>query len=157
MKDTEKMTLSDYDKYCQEHCQNKIPDWENKDHYKRLGDCIYDFSTDPPKMRKGVHGEGNRKRDLGGENALLSSHFYYFGDSPIDLPKDLYKIIKKGQGHKSQSNAPYVDKFISWIESPNRLYGMPQLNIIKDTEYFSKCAEYHREESEADEQLAINC
>ena len=112
-------------------------------------------------MRKGVHNEGNRARDLGGECALISTHFYYFGDSPIEIPKSLHAIIKEGRGHKSQSNAPYINSFLSWIKSlrlkPNKLYFNPQRKIFKNKEYISKCAEYHRKEAEIDEQVAMGC
>ena len=161
MKITDKMTLEEYDRFCQKQYSKKIPDWNSKDWRRRLGDCIYDFSKNPPKMRKGVHNEGNRARDLGGECALISTHFYYFGDSPIEIPKSLHAIIKEGRGHKSQSNAPYINSFLSWIKSlrlkPNKLYFNPQRKIFKNKEYISKCAEYHRKEAEIDEQVAMGC
>ena len=48
MKVTKKMTLQEYDDYCRNHLQKKIADWENRDPRRRLGDCIYDFSVNPP-------------------------------------------------------------------------------------------------------------
>ena len=157
MKITDKMTLEKYDKFCQKQYSKKIPSWYSKDWKHRMGDCIYDFSNDPPKMRKGIHNESNRVKDLSGKYALISSHFYYFGESPIELPKSLHTIIKRGQGHKSISNAPYINNFISWIENlglkPNKLYGNPQLKIFKNTEYTLKCAEYGRKKIEINEQI----
>ena len=164
MEITGKMTLEEYDKFCQKQYPNKIPDWGSNDYRRRFGDCIYDFSkSGSPKMRKGVHNEGNRKRDLDGKCALLSGHFYYFGDCPIKLPDSLQVIIKKGQGHKSKSNAPYIGKFISWIKErgfkPNRLYGNPQLKrkILENVEYVSKCAKYRQKEAEIDEEIGTKC
>ena len=164
MKITDKMTLEEYDKFCQKQCPNKVPSWGSSDYRRRFGDCIYDFSKGgSPKMRKGVHNEGNRERDLDGKYALLSGHFYYFGDHPIELPENLQGIIKQGQGHKSKSNAPYIGKFISWIEGlglkPNRLYSNPQLKrkILENAEYVSKCAEYRHKEAEIDEEIGIKC
>lgn len=161
MKVTNKMTLEEYDEFCQKHCPNKIPDWDNEDYRRRLGDCLYDFSSKPPIMRKGVHNENNLERDLGGEYALLSSHFYYFGDSPIELTQDLLPIIKEGRAHRSKSNNSYRESFVSWIKGqrlePNVLHGNPQLRIFENNEVISKCAEYRCEEADIDERIGIDC
>ena len=134
MRITDKMTLLDYDLFCRPNKRGKVPDWRSRDYRRRMGDCIYDYSAgDPPKLRWGVHREDNRKRDLGGMYALISEHFYYFGDHPIKLPVDLYPIIHATQGHKSDANQPYVALFVKWIESlgfrSNKLYGEPQLKL----------------------------
>jgi hypothetical protein len=87
MKITDKKTLKEYDAFCKNNLTNKIPKWKTKDWRFRVGDCIYDYSIDnEPIIRKGVHNEGNRQRDLGGQNALLSDHFYYFGVEARPLP-----------------------------------------------------------------------
>lgn len=114
MKVSEKMTMREYDEYCQASFQYKIPQWRNRDDYRlRVGDCIYDYSEgEPPKLRWSVHDERNRKRDLGGEHALLSNHFFYFGDKPVKLPDSLKPIIHATQGHKSNANQPYLGEFI---------------------------------------------
>lgn len=149
MKITEKMSLEEYDRFCRVQCPNKIPEWNSKDYRRCAGDCIYDFSKgDPPKMRKGVHTEQNKETDLGGKFALLSSHFYYFGNQPKKLPENLQDIIHPRSGYRSNSNTPYVDAFISWIEGlglePNILHGKPQLkDIICDPDFASKCSKYH--------------
>lgn len=136
MKITDKKTLVEYDSFCQEKHPKKIPDWTHRDHRRRLGDCIYDFSQDPPKQRPGVHDEENVKKDLRGKYSLLSNHFYYFGDNPIDLPVELRPIVIQGVGRRSGSNNPYITTFLSWIESLNlelnTLYGKSQLNIFDD-------------------------
>ena len=161
MKVTGKMTLEKYDEFCQKHYPNKIPDWKNEDFRRRLGDCIYDFSSIPPIIRKGVHNENNLERDLGGKYALLSSQFYYFGDSPIELAENLLPIIKEGQAHKSKSNDPYRESFVSWIEDlgfkPNIPHGSPQLKIFENKEVILKCAEYRCEEADIDEQIGTDC
>lgn len=130
MKITQKMTMSEYDKYCPVHLPGKIPKWTSADYRERAGDCIYDFRTVPPTVRNSVHSEKNRKKDLGGENALLSDRFYYFGDKPIPLPDYLMPLIHSTQGHRVKTNEPYVAKFVSWVESlklnRNVLYGEPQ-------------------------------
>jgi hypothetical protein len=130
MKVSRVMPMPDYDAFCRLELPDKITNSASDEFPRRLGDCIYDFSTARPRIRPSVHGEDQRERDLSGMNALLSDHFYYFGDKPIDLPERLAPIIHRGQGHKSQRNAPYERAFGSWIDSleiaPNRLYGNPQ-------------------------------
>ena len=136
MKVTEVMSLAQYDTHARRHLPGKIPSWFNKDPRRRLGDAIYDFSSNPPRIRRSVHGEKNRTRDLRGRNVLLSSHFYYFGDHPVPLPAALLPIIKQGSGHRSSANAPYIAPFLKWIASlglePNRLHGTPQYRLFRD-------------------------
>ncbi len=146
MKVTEKMTMREYDLFCQQHYPKKIPAWRSKDFRRRVGDCIYDYSNDlPPKVRWSVHDERNRQRDLSGRYALLSNHSYYFGDKPIRLPEHLLPIIHATQGHKSEANQPYVEYFVEWIDrlglQPNKPYGDPQLKseFVFDSDIRSKC------------------
>jgi len=155
MKITDKMTMRRYNEFCGGHYPNKIPQWRNReDRQLRVGDCIYDYSQgESPKLRWSVHIEENMKRDLGGKYALLSSHFYYFGDKPVSLPERLHPIIQATQGHKSDANQPYVTDFVAWIEDsgfePNKLYGQPQmwqLDFDDDDDNFRrKCARWHLE------------
>lgn len=163
MKVTDKMTMEKYDQFCREKYKNKKPDWRGHDYRLRVGDCIYDFSQgQPPKLRLSVHDEGNRKKDLEGQYALLSTHFYYFGDKAVELPDHLQPIIKHGQGHKSDANDPYVEQFVEWIEAKftaNKLYGEPQLKArfvrAGDIEEVRlQCARRDLEEAEEDEEAA---
>lgn len=135
MKLTQIMSMREYDAITRERYSEKIPDNRITDVRRKLGDSIYDFSSDPPLLRHGVHKETDRERDLGGFNALLSDHFYYFGDRPLTLPKSLLPIVKQGQGHRSTSNSPYLQHFIEWIEGlnliPNKLYGNPQMRLFR--------------------------
>jgi len=158
MRVIEKMTMREYDEYCQTSLQNKIPQWRNKYGYRlRVGDCVYDYSDgEPPKQRWSVHDERNRKRDLAGKYALLSTHFFYFGNKPVKLPDNLKEIIHATQGHKSNANQPYVDEFTKWIKGykPNRLYGEPQLKsefALDKEDVRSKCASRDLREDEGDE------
>jgi hypothetical protein len=136
MRVSQKISLEDYDNYTRSYIPNKIPEWFNKDVRRRLGDSIYDFSFIPAKLRKSVHKKKNRDRDLSGKYALLSDHFYYFGDKPVQLPDYLLAIVKQGQGHRSHSNNMYIDRFLTWLNSlglkPNHLYGKPQKRIFKE-------------------------
>ena len=161
MEVTQKMTMQEYDDYCKHELKEKIP--KPKGSYKQMvGDCIYDFSTNPEKLRKGVHKEGNHKRDLGGQCALLSDHFYYFGCQPILLPYFLLPIVKQGEGHRSNSNTPYVDYFIDWItdqiEAKNKVLHEPQgmLDFLENPNSLAKCASRHRTCDDEDELLATS-
>ena len=88
---------------------------------------------------------------MSGINALLSDHFYYFGDKPINVPNHLAPIIHRTQGHKSQRNAPYEKAFASWIQAlgiaANRLYGNPQGKppMVLDPATSAACADPNRQ------------
>lgn len=164
MKISQKMLMEDYNDFCQNELAIKIPDWNTLEYEKMVGDCIYDFNTNlaKPPVRKSVHSTENRDTDLSGKNALLSNHFYYFGNNPQKLPNNLFPIIKRGQGHKSDSNDDYFDAFVDWIESnyeanrpykANSPYGEPLLknDFIKDKSCISKCSKIVKDESENDE------
>ena len=132
MKVTDRKTMKEYDQFCKNRLQGKIPDCNHKTYARRVGDCIYDYSaSDNPELRDGVHNEGNRGTDLGGEYALLSDYFWYFGDKPVRLPKGLLPIRHPSPGHKSNANDPYIFEFIKWIENlpfqPNKIHGEPQM------------------------------
>ena len=158
MKVTSVLTLQEYDQLCRDKHPKKIPDWFSKDFRKKVGDCIYDFSKgEVLNIRLGVHSEINRQRDLGGKNALLSKHFFYFGDKPIAIPKELEPIIHYTQGHKSTSNDPYTSAFEKWIEGTeykkNHIYGDPQLKakFESDPDFGKKCSQIDLQEDETDE------
>ena len=158
MKVSKRLTIAKYDEFCQKHLSGKIPDWQSSDFRRRVGDCIYDYSvSDAPRLREGVHDEGNRQTDLGGQNALLSDHFYYFGDKPIPLLTELQPICHPSPGHKSLANAKYAEAFVSWLESlghiPNKIYGEPQLKseILGVQDCRGVCAARDKNEDERDE------
>ena len=155
MRITQKMSLKEYDQFCRKSLKNKIPNWRHRDFRRRVGDCIYDYSLGlPPRMREGVHGPGNRQRDLSGKFALLSTHFYYFGDHPIPLPDSLASIAHRTQGHKSVANDAFFDPFVHWIEGsgyePDLLVGEPQLKpqLILEQDIRGKCSPHDPEEDE---------
>lgn len=136
MRVTETMPLWQYDGYAQTYLPDKLPAWRGGNPVRMVGDAQYDFSYDPPRLRRGVHVEKDRRRDLSGLNAVLSEHFYYFGDLPRALPEPLTPIVVAGQGHRSVSNAPYLEPFVEWIEGlglePNRLYGRPNGSLFSN-------------------------
>jgi hypothetical protein len=152
------VTMAEYDDLCKGQFPGKIPNWRSKDFRRRVGDCIYDFSNHAnPKIRRSVHDERNRKVDLGGKNALLSEHFYYFGDQPRPLPEYLLPIVHQTQGHKSRANMQYAAPFVAWVENAglevNRLYGEPQLkaDILGDPDCLAKCSTRDLEEDDHDQ------
>src|SRR5215213_1405668 len=63
MKVTSKLTMKEYDQFCQTSLPNKIPQWGSQDFRLRKGDCVYDYGTrEYPKMRRAVHNEVHRRR-----------------------------------------------------------------------------------------------
>lgn len=154
MEVTEKMTMKDYDMFCKDKLPKKIPNWESKNLKNKVGDCIYDFSIDPPSIREGVHSSYNMDTDLKGEFALLSTHFYYFGKNPVQLPEHLLAIVKQGQAHKSTANNPYVENFIDWIttfrSALNKINSLPK---EFNEEFKNTCAVTRKESAEEDELL----
>jgi hypothetical protein len=162
MKISQIKSLKEYDEYCKLNLKTKIPDWTNNDWRKKMGDCIYDYSnSEEPTMRKGVHNEWNRERDLGGKNALVSDRFYYFGEEARIIPDDLRRIIKKNQGHLKVENQDLLERFESWIFSfeKNKVYANPQLKYefdkIMTEEQISKCARRHEIEDGYEEEETI--
>lgn len=105
MKVTKVMSLEEYDSYCQSNLPGKIPNTESSTYKRKVGDCIYDFSGNgKPVQRKGVHQPQNRAKDLRGNNALLSNHFYYFGKNARKIPPGFSILARQGQGHQSKKN-----------------------------------------------------
>lgn len=141
MRVSKKLTMPDYDIFAHEHCPEKIPRWSDPDPRRRLGDAIYDFGHRPPRVRESVHSSANRSRDLSGSYALLSDHFFYFGDQPQRLPKNLHRIAREAQGHQSRANDGLLEPFLEWLYGlelkPNRLYGAPQVRLFVDAEFSS--------------------
>jgi hypothetical protein len=54
--------------------------------------------------------------DTNGYNALISEHFYYFGDNAPSIPKELSGICHSTQGHKMVDSQLSID-FIKWLTS----------------------------------------
>lgn len=155
MKITDIKSLKEYDEYCRNTLNAKIPIFETEDWKFKVGDCIYDYSRgDEPCMRKGVHNESNRIKDLAGCNALLSTNFYYFGSEARPLPLDLQCFIKKYRGHKKIEDAELIGKFENWIGQfeKNKIYADPQMRWYFDRELTDKelsvCAKRCVEEDE---------
>jgi hypothetical protein len=134
MRVTRKLPMEEYETWAKRHCRRKIPKWTARDPRHRLGDAIYDFRFAPPQLRKSVHDEGNRRRDLSGVYVLISDHFFYFGDNPVTLPQHLLPLARQTQGHRSLANDTLLNPFLTWLNSheltPNMLYGQPQVQLF---------------------------
>jgi hypothetical protein len=127
------LSLQEYDELAATEWPHRIPDVDSPDLAERLGDCIYDYSHGIPKQRRSVHGPGNVETDLSGENVLISRDFYYLGNRAIQLPSHLLPICHQTQGHRSDSNAPYFDSFVTWLRNlglaPGQIYGWPDFIV----------------------------
>ena len=140
MKITEKKYLKKYDEWCKENLPIKIPKFNSKNIIEQRGDCIYDFSEFPPKIRQSVHDERNRKKDVSGKYSLLSTHFYYFGEKPIALPNDLQIFVKGNQGHLVFNDIEIIERFEKWIKTyPLNCCNEPQLKDLLTKENCYRC------------------
>jgi hypothetical protein len=133
MKVTRRISWRKYDRYCLMMLKEKIPNLLSDDYRLNVGDCIYDFHGGyEPTQRGGVHEFGNIKTDIGGENVLMSDHFYYFGNNAVKIPEDFSLIVRQGQSHQSKKNEPIKNDFIKWLQDTfdlNKLYGDPQIRL----------------------------
>jgi hypothetical protein len=152
---TQKKTMEEYDQFTRSELPNKIPKMDHTDSRRWHGDSIYDFSTPIPSLHPSVHNERHRSTDLIGRFVLLSNHFFYFGDQPVTLPRELRDIAQQQRGYRSHLNAPYVDAFVRWIES----LGYPCAVPIGNPQWWSlsnfqascdACATSRWQEDEAD-------
>lgn len=154
---TKKLTLSDYDVHCRQYLPGKIPDWTSGNYSRIVGDCIYDYSEgERPLLRESVHDDGNIESDLGGEYALLSDDFYYFGDKEIELPVK-FGDIRHGRGHKSNVNDPYKNDFVIWLRGlgfdHNKMIGIPKLKseLEPNSKCKGHCSRIDKDDAEYDE------
>lgn len=80
------------------------------------------------RTRPGRHTPAFKRLDLGGKNALVSHEFSYFGASPVDLPRELSAVVKKGNGHRSFANDGHQGMFAEWAAGlPRGVVGEPQM------------------------------
>jgi Nucleotide modification associated domain 2 len=133
MRVEEVLTLEEYDQEALSRWSHRIPNLKGADLWERLGDCIYDYSEQEPIQRPSVHGVVNIETDLSGKNVLISSDFYYLGREAIKLPNYLHPVCHQTQGHRSDANAPYFDRFVSWLRdlplAPGRMHGWPDFAV----------------------------
>jgi hypothetical protein len=158
MRVEEVLSMADYDRQAAQRWPLRIPDVTSKDLARRLGDCIYDFSENPPLQRASVHNQRNQPTDLSGKNALISRHFYYFGNKARPLPTYLRGICHQTEGHRSDSNAEFLQPFVQWLDSlslsPGQLYGWP--DYVLDWADVAACGCPARHEDAEREQLTAS-
>ena len=134
MKVTDVLTLKEYDQYCREKLPNKIPNLLSRTYARKVGDCLYHYSpSDVITQRDGVHEEGHMQTDLGGKHALLSKHFYYFGNSAPKIPPQFSVLIRQGRSHQAPKNESIKEKFVKWLTQKfdkNRIFGDPQIELL---------------------------
>lgn len=158
MKISDIKTIQDYDVFCKEFLPNKIPEWRTNDWRLRMGDCIYNFSNGfEPIIRKSVHNESNRKKDLSGINSLLSNHFYYFGEEARPMPNEFKQIIKRNQGHKKIENESVVEDFENWIKQfeKNKIYASPQTRSLFDRKAIDEIIKTCSKQDSEDDEIEI--
>ena len=118
MRVEEVVSLREYDKRAASHRPHRLPNTGSADLSDRLGDCIYDYSRGVPVQRPGARSR-KRRDHLHGKNVLVSRDFYYFGSRAIPLPDHLLPICHQTQGHESTANAPYFQRFVTWLRGLN--------------------------------------
>jgi hypothetical protein len=161
MKITDKLTMAEYDDWCNKQLKIKIPKRPGKSYEEFVGDCIYSFKkTDGIKQRKSCHKKENMTTDLGGKFSLMSDRFYYFGENAPLLPESLIRIKKSGRGHQSDLNDPYKEEFVKWIAEnfeQNKIYGEPinKITSWKEESTVYHCSKVNKTESEEDEKEAL--
>lgn len=93
------------------------------------GDNIYHFVDSESRwvqadshhsLEDGTENEVNKDRDLKSEHVLMSSHFWYFGGKPIEVPTAFKEtaegICCTGRGHRTTRDERLILQFIGWLE-----------------------------------------
>lgn len=94
----------------------KIPQIKNREIRRRCGDNIYrplGFGRFE-QLPNPSHGRSEMLHDLGGENVLVSDHFFYFGSAGVELPDHL-RILIGGRGHKCRFSETTIHEFLEFI------------------------------------------
>lgn len=125
-----------YDRMAYGLWPHRLPDTSSPDLAKHLGDCLYHEVSGAMQQRAGVHSGGSiaqrqkqQTKDLNG-HVLISTRYLYFGSAERPLPTeagdDLRGLVLGGQGHRRQSNAPLLSRFVRWYEGLERELGNGQ-------------------------------
>ena len=158
MRVEEILTLEEYDRQASARWPHRIPNLNSADLSERLGDCIYDYSRSFPIQRPSVHRQENMDTDLSGKNVLISRDFYYWGRNAIRLPDHLLPICHQTQGHKSISNAPYVEPFVRWFPDlgiTKGMHGWPDFTIDWKKVSSCPCCSIRRLDDELDRKSVV--
>ena len=107
----------------------KEPDMASADAVKRAGDNMYGREkADGPWVRiPGPRVPEVFEKDVAGVNALLSTHFFYFGTKAIDFPTHLQSLIHNNQGHRNSFPEELIQQFTKWLEGAHKpgVHGEP--------------------------------
>lgn len=79
------------------------------------------------RNKDGIFNSEHVRKDIGGENALISDLFYYFGQNAPQIPEQLKKVCHSTQGAKIVRPDELVNHFIEWLQSnfQTGLQGLP--------------------------------
>jgi len=118
----EKILIEDY--YSGSKFQRKIPDLCRKEFVHKSGDNIYKpEGAGFIQLKNPNHGPKEHKHDLSGKYVLVSTTFFYFGRSPLEIPDSLRPEVPKGQSaHGSLTHdTERAAEFIKYITENYRI------------------------------------
>jgi len=85
---------------------------------QRCGDYIYwQDGDDWCQLVSPYHySKKDLRKDTKHPYALVSKHFYYFGNVAIQIPKQFDSLVWKKQGCKFDHNVTTVNNFLEWLD-----------------------------------------
>lgn len=92
--------------------------------YNNRTDCIY--NQDLQQIKNNFHDDSHIKRDLSGENAVISTNFIFFGDMNVKIDSK-YEGMIVGIGYKVNPNAKYKKTFGKYFKKLKTKYGIGKL------------------------------
>lgn len=111
-----------------ERFESKIPRASSAEEWQRHGDNIYTVAEDGSwlQRRNDYHYQRHMATDLSGENALLCSEFWYFGDEAPLIPEEFRGLVKSGPGHKCCEDQILIEGLTGWLRRfPQGVIGSP--------------------------------
>ena len=118
----ERIALADY--FRDRRFQSRIPRENESTMIHRCGDNIYmplvRHASDPQdfvQLPNGYHGPSEKDCDLNGWNALIATHFAYFGGKALRIPRNMRPEVPPGQSaHGTQTHdLVKAKRFIDYI------------------------------------------
>lgn len=102
----------------------------------KFGDNIYHLDENnnwiqedcAHKNLDGIYNDDHFRKDISGGNALISEHFYYFGDSAPQIPDHLIDVCHTTQGEKIVKPNKLALQFLDWLQD-NHSIGVTGLPI----------------------------
>lgn len=98
-------------------------------------------------VRGALHDDRHRDRDLRGENALVSSEFYYFGRDAIPVPEEFVSMLATTQGHRNTHDEALITRFWHWLSHTAPSGG----RISSPSEFTETACRCQRTEEEPDD------